>query len=225
MQLDLRISLRSAASFARGDGLAGQIDNEVMYDPATGLPFIHGRTVKGLLAEECANIHFSLEDSHVGSEYTAAAVLLFGAPGAGTDDEGVLSVSHALMPLSLRVAVSRLMASNSDIRAREILEALTDVRRQTAASEYGAPIDHTLRSARVVSPGVVFVSLLTLPDDISETAKGLLAACVRALRRGGTSRNRGRGRLEASLSRPEEFQQGAALQGFVSRVKSAGGHP
>jgi hypothetical protein len=226
MGLDLRITLLSAGSFARGDGLAGQIDNEVAHDPTTGLPFLHGRTVKGLLGEECANILFSLGPAAAGgaaADYWAAGVLLFGAPGAGPGDEGALSVSHALMPKSLRAAVAKLLQDKPSIPSippREILEALTDVRRQTAASEHGAPIRGTLRSARVVSPGVMFVSRLTMPEDIEEDAKDLLSACVLGLRRGGTSRNRGRGRLEASLSGEDDY-----LRRFASKVKLVGARP
>ncbi|MBT7806156.1 hypothetical protein HN766_11750 [Candidatus Poribacteria bacterium] len=128
-----------------------------------------------------------------------------------------MSVSHALLPRSLRAAVSRLLTRNTDVKPREILESLTDVRRQTAASVYGVPVDHTLRSARVVSPGLTFISKLMAPDDTTEAAKGLLAACASAMRRGGASRNRGRGRLVAALDRQDEF-----LQGFAENVGSVG---
>lgn len=56
----LQFDLRSAATFGRGDGVAGLVDEEVEHD-GDGLPFLRGRTLKGLLAEECANILYALE--------------------------------------------------------------------------------------------------------------------------------------------------------------------
>jgi hypothetical protein len=64
---------------------------------------------------------------------------------------------------------------------------------------WGAPKENTLRTMRVILRGTVFRALLDFvvepqPDDLA-----LLAACVKALRRAGTGRNRGRGRVQAEL--------------------------
>ena len=53
---------------------------------------------------------------------------------------------------------------------------------------------------RVVLRETTFTSTLTLDDGVdSQTACALLAACALGLRRGGTGRNRGRGRLSCKL--------------------------
>ena len=51
----LKITLESDAVFGRGDGVAGAIDTEVQHDQ-NGFPFLNGRTIKGLLVQECADI-------------------------------------------------------------------------------------------------------------------------------------------------------------------------
>jgi CRISPR/Cas system CMR subunit Cmr4 (Cas7 group RAMP superfamily) len=51
----LKIKLLSDTTFGRGDGVAGLIDQEVEHD-ANGFPYLRGRTLKGLLSEECDNI-------------------------------------------------------------------------------------------------------------------------------------------------------------------------
>jgi hypothetical protein len=56
----LRFELLSDTTFGRGDGVAGWVDQEVEHD-ADGLPFLHGRTLKGLLREEGVNILFALQ--------------------------------------------------------------------------------------------------------------------------------------------------------------------
>jgi hypothetical protein len=52
---------------------------------------------------------------------------------------------------------------------------------------------------RVVLRGTTFVAPLGLAREPDADTLALLAACVLALRRGGTGRNRGRGRLQVEL--------------------------
>jgi CRISPR/Cas system CSM-associated protein Csm3 (group 7 of RAMP superfamily) len=86
------------------------------------------------------------------------------------------------------------------LRPTEVLESLTAIRRQTAVDEKtGAPEEGSLRSMRVVLRNTPFVAELHFDEDPDQTAKALLAACVLSLRRAGTGRNRGRGRLTARL--------------------------
>ena len=55
----LQMILRSEATFGRGDGLAGVVDAEVQHD-AYGLPFLGGKTLKGMLAALGEEILFAL---------------------------------------------------------------------------------------------------------------------------------------------------------------------
>ena len=55
----LKLDLLSDATFGRGDGLAGVVDAEVQHDNA-GLPYLAGRTLKGLLGAECADIVYAI---------------------------------------------------------------------------------------------------------------------------------------------------------------------
>jgi len=56
----IKFDTKSDATFGRGDGLASLVDAEVQHDRC-GLPFLGGRSLKGLLEEECANILFALK--------------------------------------------------------------------------------------------------------------------------------------------------------------------
>ncbi|MCI0694050.1 hypothetical protein L0337_18835 [candidate division KSB1 bacterium] len=204
MNFELHLHLRSDATFGRGDGVVGLVDDEVEYDAATGLPFLRGRTLKGLLVEECANVLFALQASPVIDRLNDAAKFLFGQAGSTLDDDANLHVGSALMPKDLREAVT------ADVNAKrltpaEVLESITAIRRQTAMDEEtGAPAEGSLRSMRVVLRNTPCVAQLhfnhlNLARDLDADALALLAACVMSLRRAGTGRNRGRGRLEARL--------------------------
>ena len=71
---------------------------------------------------------------------------------------------------------------------------------QTAMDpESGAPKKETLRTMRVILRGTPFRARLEFVQEPIADETALLAACVKALRRAGTGRNRGRGRLKAQL--------------------------
>ncbi len=203
MKLELHLQLKSDATFGRGDGIAGLVDEEVEHDAATGLPYIRGRTLKGLLVEECANLLFALSQHDVAMQhrFDGAAKKLFGQPGSTLEDDAIMRVGAALLPQALRRAVEADINTNPPrLQPADVLAALTAIRRQTAVDETtGAPEPHSLRAMRVVLRETPFVAQLDFASDPSEDALALLAACAMSLRRAGTGRNRGRGRLDAWL--------------------------
>ena len=208
MHLNLRLKLLSDATFSRGDGVAGLIDAEIEYETGTGLPFVRGRTLKGLLVEECANIMYALQGMRE-SELQIAAHFLFGEPGSTLGTAAQMRVGRAQMPSELRDAIIYSLEDRKNpLTTAQVLESLTTIRRQTAVdTATGAPEQTSLRSLRAVVRETQFVARLSFPNVTDESgldsaAKGLLAACVLGLRRGGLGRNRGSGRLQATLHQP-----------------------
>jgi CRISPR/Cas system CSM-associated protein Csm3 (group 7 of RAMP superfamily) len=199
--LAIHLTLQSDATFGRGDGVAGLVDAEVEHDATTGLPLIRGRTLKGLLVEECANVLYALRHGNPGvcARFEPAARFLFGRPGSTLNDDALMQVGAALLPKDLREAVASDIKGNR-LTSTDVLESLTAIRRQTAVDEEtGAPDAGSLRSMRVVLRGTTFVARLGFDGEPDVDTLALLAASVLALRRGGTGRNRGRGRLKAEL--------------------------
>jgi len=210
----LRVRLISDTTFGRGDGVSGSIDAEVEHD-AIGLPFLRGRTLKGLLAEECANIIYAIECQGSGfSDWRALARRLFGQPGSTLDDDGELRISDARLPgiviQSVKAEIDLRLSPRPDeqknaMREDEVIAALTAIRRQTAIDPNGAPRAGSLRSARVVLRQTIFEAPLSCDFDLNEQSRerelGLLVACAASLRRAGSGRNRGRGRVQVTLLR------------------------
>lgn len=207
----LRLTLLSDTTFGRGDGVAGLVDGEVQHDEY-GLPYLNGKTLKGLLGAECAEILFALERSGCANldQWQRAGEFLFGNPGSRVSDIGGMKVSHAQLPDDLRTMIASAFYQNQEdesSRAQKLkqmrvenLESLTALRRQTAMSgKSGAPLKNSLRTMRVILRETEFVSRLEFASDLVEHPKWLLAACVKSFRRAGTGRNRGRGRLKAVL--------------------------
>jgi len=197
----LCFTLLSDATFGRGEGLAGLVDQEVDHDQY-GLPYLRGRTLKGLLNEECANILYALKQQGADLErWESAAQRLLGGPGSTLADDAWLRVGAARLPADLRQAVHQaLEAPNATLSPADVLDSLTAIRRQTAVDEKtGVPEEGTLRAMRVVLRQTPLEARLTFLNGARQNDLPLLAACVLALRRAGTGRNRGRGRLWATL--------------------------
>lgn len=203
MKLFLHLELKSDATFGRGDGIPGVVDEEVEHDHLTGLPFLRGKTLKGLLTEECANLLYALQASKLDSiknNLEQAANYLFGHGGSGLNSQGHLRISAARLPESLRSAIEYEI-HNKRLNSNQVLESLTAIRRQTAIeAQTGSAEIGSLRAIRVILRQTEFVSDLSLPDTASQEALQLLAVCAQMLHRAGTSRNRGRGRLRAWLA-------------------------
>lgn len=190
----LTFKLITDATFGRGDGVAGVVDNEVEHDEY-GLPYLGGRALKGLLEEECANILFSLKKQGKGILFFESASHLFGCPGSTHSDEAILHEGAAKLPEDLRKAIA-----HANIEREEVLKSLTAIRVQTAIDEeLGAPKKGSLRNMRVVLRKTPFLAELSFLQEPSDMDMALLSACVKAFRRAGTGRNRGKGELIAQL--------------------------
>lgn len=194
----LRFVLQSEAIFGRGEGVAGLVDEEVQHDQY-GCPYLGGRSLKGLLVEECAGILAALDNTGRAGKWENTAGRLFGRPGGFSDEDSILHVGDAQLPEDLRLAIARDIY-HGKLKKEEVLDSLTVIRRRTAIdSRTGAAREHTLRSVRVIIRGTFFESTLTFRQKPYEEDLALLAACIKAFRRAGTGRQRGLGRLKARL--------------------------
>jgi len=197
------LTLKSAATFGRGDGVAGLVDREIEHDQ-NGFPFLRGKTLKGLLAEAAENVVFALKNA---PEWREAKEALFGLGGSGLAGRGSLHIGDAQLPEALRKAMLDEKWSNEDI-----LYSLTGIRRQTSVNEHGAPADATLRAMRVLLPGVKLEAPISfdeqpgLSEEQKQRQEQLLAAAVLDFRHAGTGRNRGRGWLQAELDDDDATQ-------------------
>lgn len=194
----LKFETKSDATFGRGDGVAGLVDSEVQHDKY-GLLFLSGRSLKGLLGEECANILFALGKQNKDKTFEESAKHLFGCPGSSDSDKAILHISDGKLPEDLREAIISEVC-NEKLRREDVLNALTAIRHQTAIAEKsGAPKKGSLRTMRVILRETPFESELSFIQDPSGMDLPLLAACIKSFRRAGTGRNRGRGELVARL--------------------------
>jgi RAMP superfamily len=193
----LRIQLLSDTTFGRGDGVAGLIDQEVEHD-VYGFPYLRGRTLKGLLTEECDNLITLLSDDRKPA-WEEIACTLFGKPGSTYKTMGIVRFGDACLPEDLRQAVAR-QIENETLTKTEVLDSLTTIRRQTAIDpQSGVADEGSLRSYRVVLRDLCFKADLIFEKLPGNEMLSLLAVGALALRRIGSGRNRGRGHVRCTL--------------------------
>ncbi len=194
----IKITLKSAATFGSGSGIPGLVDREIEHD-ANGFPFLRGKTLKGLLAESAENVVFALEKINKKTDWRKAKNDLFGTGGRGTDERGSLHIGDAQLPIELRTLAKHWSKE-------DVLYSLTGIRRQTAVNEDGAPDHATLRSMRVLLPGIELEAPIQFSPALTPDQLNLLTATLLDFRRAGTGRNRGRGWLQAELTGDKEMK-------------------
>lgn len=195
----LQITLLSDTTFGSGDGVAGLIDAEIEHDEF-GLPFLRGRALKGLIAEECANTLFSLEKINlkIYEEFKEIANKLFGTSGSGVENDAEMNISNARLPQNLHQAVEYAIYKQ-EFTADEVLKSLTTTRRQTAMTEKGAPKEGSLRSMRAILRETILTAEVDFNYSADEKMLVLLAVSAISLQRAGLGRNRGHGKISVKL--------------------------
>jgi hypothetical protein len=201
----LMMELLSDTTFGRGDGVAGLLDQEVEHD-SYGFPYLRGRTLKGLLSEECENIIYTLPDK---DRWYSTLDQLFGVDGSGIGTIAQMHIGDACLSQKLRSVVEMQIGKDKDkdsrktskITSTDILSSLTTIRRQTAIDPVdGVADDRSLRSSRVILRERCFFATLTFDVNPTPDMLALLTVGILALRRVGSSRNRGRGHVRCLLN-------------------------
>lgn len=201
MKLYLEMELLSDTCFAgSGGGRVGTVDTELETDPRTRLPIVRGRTLKGLLLEELAQILRALEPSGVGP-WHEVAMCLFGTPHQ--TERGSLTFSDGRLPDDLQAVVqcNRHQPYKRQYWTQsEVLAALTTIRHQTKINgESGAPEPHSLRSARLLRAGLRLRAPVDAREPLDSAEQALIAACAVAVNRAGLHRNHGWGEVRVRV--------------------------
>jgi CRISPR/Cas system CSM-associated protein Csm3 (group 7 of RAMP superfamily) len=199
-EYQLKIQLLSDTTFGRGDGVAGLIDQEVQHD-AFGFPYLQGRTLKGLLSEECDNLVSTVLSKQHRLYWENIACNLFGIPGSDLNKMGIMHVGDACLANDLREAVGwQINQKYPTLTTQEVLDSLTTIRRQTAIDdESGVSVEGSLRSFRVVIRDLEFTAELHFQSEPNNEILSLLSVGTLALRHIGSGRNRGRGSVRCTL--------------------------
>lgn len=180
--IDLSYTITFHSYWHCGSGLAaGAAADELAIRDVDGLPYVPGRTVKGLLREAMeAYLHYTGGESDVVEE-------LFGHFN-GVDDMGMGCgfVGDAMLCDAEREAIKA---------SRHLLPHLFHGVSSTAIDDDGIAVDQSLRRIEMVVPCCMYGVMARVP----ETAVSMLNQAVGLVKCMGLGRHRGYGRCTISI--------------------------
>lgn len=162
-----------------GSGLSAgaDVDTLVIKDK-NGLPYIPGRTVKGLLRDAATIL--SADEDTIGA--------IFGISGDKEDHKtGCAFFGNAFLPT----------AEYHYIVGKELASHLYQSFASTSIDENGIAKEHSLRKTETVVPCKLEGEILNIPDG----AEHILEDAMHYVKRMGTGRNRGFGRCKISIKK------------------------
>lgn len=185
MQRTIQIELFSYWHAGSGTGQGSNLDAVIIKDSA-GLPYLPGRTLKGLLRE---GLQTCEDAGHIAAKTTER---LCGRPGdLDASAPGLLFVSNARLPEEERIW----LASEDGATHRA---ALYDRFASTKLTDEGIAENKTLRTVELCVP-LTLTAEVQLDEANSDDWEALQKACslIRCL---GSHRNRGLGRCQFTLT-------------------------
>ncbi|MBN2089192.1 hypothetical protein JW964_06250 [candidate division KSB1 bacterium] len=198
MQFILEIKLLSATNPGSGEGWAGLIDSDIVFDEL-GIPFIPARRIKGILKEAALDVANAYQLSQINNSNIDENKVkaLFGE--RKMDKVAKMTVGNAMLedyPALchwIRWAQHELKPL---VTADRVTTVFTRLRQQTAIDEHGVALEGSLRITRVLKEDYCFYC----PVELQEPAyKSILALAVQTMRYLGGKRNRGFGKIDCRL--------------------------
>lgn len=174
-----------------GSGQAAGPDvDELVIKDSEGLPYIPGRTMKGLLKDACRQMdNYGLEgteDKHISSVF-----------GYHDDNEGSLSKKGSAFFSDMVLPTTAHSAIAAD---KELRKALFSSMAATAIDDDGIAKDHFLRKIQVTVPCALYGMIANVPDDDTT----MLGHAMKFIKRIGLGRSHGLGRCKIELIKTKE---------------------
>jgi len=191
--IEVKIKTLSFTLVGSGGG-SGLIDSDIVFDEL-GIPYIPGRRIKGILRESAKEVSEMLG---FGEKYVE---VLFGKPGG---EMGKLNVGNFYIPKYEKIVNEFLYlkhqnsAFNYLLNKSLVIDYFTQIINQTKI-ENGVAKDNSLRTLRVIKPGFEFIGELRFSEELNKQELAFLTLAILNMRRIGTARNRGFGKIECCV--------------------------
>ncbi len=189
-EITVKIEILSFWHIGSGSSRGGDVD-EVMLKDDNKLPYLPGKTLKGLLKEGmmiCAETDTDTNNITIDDVYKYFGTPSVGAPSEGNDDRGST-------PGALRFNNATLSTAEANtIIKKNLANALYEKFTSTKINDAGIAIDKSLRAIEVCVPVTLYTKITV--DDKGKEALKLACKFVRCL---GAHRNRGLGRCKIEV--------------------------
>lgn len=180
-----------------GSGLsAGAEANLEVIKNEHNLPYIPGRTLKGLLRDAAERIH-ALNNSMVSRAFIES-VFGLGQDSVGQDQQGQREIQSACFFSNAELSPWLTSHLTPQLSAQ-----LYEVLASTAIDERGLAKDQTLRQMEVIIPLTLYAAIEYFPD--SDANRKQLSYCFQWIKRMGANRTRGLGNCQFTFFQPTEL--------------------
>lgn len=214
--MKIKIDLLSYTLTGSGEG-AGIIDSDVVLDDF-GFPYIPSRRIKGVLRESAQEVCdiLGINDYKIVNS-------IFGKDGF---TEGKLHIGNLYINdyKEIKEEIENLKNDNDSlyknfVNSLKITSYYTTIRQQTSIEEdNGIAKKGSLRTFRVLKPGLKFEGELYEINPLTKKEKAILYLAVINLKRIGTSRNRGFGEIRCSIEGIEFDNLDKAIQDLKNGI-------
>ena len=187
MIMDIRYNIQFFSNWHCGSGLAAGADvDALVVKESNGLPYVPGRTLKGLLREAAVELNPDKEKRTLLNK-------IFGS----VDEDGTTRMGAAFFG-------NATLAGGADIVKKGYTPYLFQTFASTAIDETtGIARDNTLRKIETVIPCTLSGDILNLPEG----GDALLREAMQMVKRMGVGRHRGYGRCSISITKTEEKKE------------------
>lgn len=212
--LTINIKLLSPLLLGSGAGFGKVIDTDIVFQP-DGLPVFPARRLKGLLKESALEVIEMFQQAEKTADVDRFLSLLEELFGTSTRP-GLLKLYNLHLPeqTMLRKILEKIRQSNIPalttlFTPRQVKDIFTEIRQQTALDQQsGTALENTLRTVRILKDSLAgqpisFTGNIYLEEHAPWVENLLALACLN-LRRAGSLRNRGLGRIEVGLTRKDQ---------------------
>lgn len=189
-KISYQIEFFSDWHLGSGLSIAGDVDAAVLKDDETGLPYIPGKTLKGMLRHAADTILAFQSTSVITEDFVQDAFGLKTSPNEAEDEDkekgGQCFFSNAYLCTDLQENIKE--EKNASFLYRKI--ASTSI-----CEETGIAKSQSLRKTEVTVPVVLYAYIGDVKEDWTEQFQLLF----KMVKRMGLERHRGLGRCEFSL--------------------------
>ncbi len=185
MNMNIKYKIEFHTDWHCGSGLAAGADvDAVVVKDKCGLPFVPGKTIKGLVREAVEEIR-----GFKGVECDAAFVETF---GYFEEDKKEMKRGKAFF------TNAELHKTEKDaITANKVERFMYRSIASTAIDENGIAKEHSLRKIEVVVPCILYGEIIDVPENMAEE----IINAFKYIKRLGQNRNRGLGRCTISMEK------------------------
>lgn len=180
-----------------GSGLAAGADvDALVVKDKDGLPFVPGKTIKGLIKEAVDDINqFSKKEDKVSEENFKKAFGFFDKDSDKDNNEkGYLFFANAELPLNVRETIIKNNAQKFFFRSIA----------STAIGKDGIADEHSLRKMQVTVPCTLQGKIIA--DKINSDIENIIITAFDYIKRLGQNRNRGLGRCKFTHIQTKEVK-------------------